>query len=225
MAFYRANRSFRDPIYKNKSFKCIESSRPSNCCRKPDKSSSYNIYFEKDEEASKDVETEFESDLDPELESFIYIIKNFDLDDSKSSCSISFLNFRNNVEDSETEDSYLVAFNRLKKPLKWLPNRLDLLLYDISTTDHIVNDRKWFKDDYISNRGQLRTLKIGGGPVISKDSDIAVFIVLFQVNPLKYREVVFEDALYLLDININLFNSLKHYKSKGYLEKNRLCTL
>src|SRR6266699_678213 len=33
---------------------------------------------------------------------------------------------------------------------------------------------------------------------------------------------MFENALYLLNINVNLFNGLKHYKSKGYLEKNRL---
>jgi len=33
---------------------------------------------------------------------------------------------------------------------------------------------------------------------------------------------VFEDVLYLLDIDVNLFNNLKHYKLKGYLEKNRL---
>ncbi len=44
------------------------------------------------------------------------------------------------------------------------------------------------------------------------------------MNPLKYCKVIFEDALYLLDIDINLFNGLKYYKSKGYLEKNRLYT-
>src|SRR6266566_759658 len=36
---------------------------------------------------------------------------------------------------------------------------------------------------------------------------------------------MFEDVLYLFDININLFNGLKHYKSGGYLQKNRLCIL
>jgi len=35
---------------------------------------------------------------------------------------------------------------------------------------------------------------------------------------------VFEDALYLLDINVNLFSGLKYYKARGYLEKNRLYT-
>ena len=134
------------------------------------------------------------------------------------------MNFRNNVEDSETEGSYLAVFNKLKKLLKQLPNRPDLLLYDIGTIDHIVNDRKWFRDDYTFNRGQLRTLKTGRGPIISKGNDIAVFTVLSQVNPLKYHEVIFKDTLYLLDIDINLFSGLKHYKLKGYLEKNRLYT-
>ena len=33
---------------------------------------------------------------------------------------------------------------------------------------------------------------------------------------------MFENILYLSNINVNLFSGLKHYKSKGYLEKNRL---
>ena len=108
--------------------------------------------------------------------------------------------------------------------MKRLSNRPDLLLYDIGTTDHIVNDRKWFRDDYTPNKGQLKTLKTGGGPVALKGSDTAVFIVLSQVNLSKYCKIVFEDALYLLNIDVNLFNGLKHYKLGGYLEKNRLYT-
>ncbi len=98
-------------------------------------------------------------------------------------------------------------------------------MYDIGTTDHIVNNRKWFKDDYILNKGQLKTLKTRKSPVAPKGNSTAVFIVLSQINPPKYCEVVFEDALYLLNINVNLFNGLKHYKSGGYLQKNRLYTL
>ena len=103
-------------------------------------------------------------------------------------------------------------------------NRPDLLLYDTNTTDHIVNDKKWFKDNYTLNKDQLKTLKIGGGPIVPKGNNTAVFIVLSQVNPPKFREVMFEDALYLPDIDVNLFSGLKHYKVGGYLEKNRLCT-
>ncbi len=142
MASYRANRSFKDSTRQNKSPKRIESFRSSNRRRKPDRGSSHNTHLKEDEEASKNVEIKPESDLNLELESFIYVIRNFDLDDSKSSCSLSFLNFRNNVEDFETEGGYLTAFNRSKKPLKRSLNRPDLLLYDIGTIDYIINDRK-----------------------------------------------------------------------------------
>ncbi len=222
MASYRVNKPFKDPTYQNKNPKRIENSRLSNRRKKPDRSSNYNIYSKKDEKASKDVETKPESDLDLELESFIYIIKNFDLDDSKSSCFISFLNSKNSVENSETKSGYLAIFNKSKKLLKQSSNRSNLLLYNIDITNYIVNDKKQFKNDYTFNKSQLKTLKIGGGLVISKGNGTAVFIVLSYMNLLKYCEVIFENVLYFLDINVNLFNDLKYYKSKGYLEKNRL---
>src|SRR6266566_7327149 len=138
MASYRANKPSKDSTRQNKGFKRIKSFKSSNRHRKPDRSSSYNMHFKEDEEVFKDVETEPESDLDPELESFTCVIGNFDLDDSKSSCSIGSLSSKNSVEDFKTKGGYLVAFNRSKKPLKRLSNRLDLLLYDINTTNHIV---------------------------------------------------------------------------------------
>ena len=67
MAFYRANRLFKDFICQNKGLKRIESSRLSNCCKKPDRGSNYNTYFEEDKEVFKNVETEPESDLNLEL--------------------------------------------------------------------------------------------------------------------------------------------------------------
>ena len=70
----------------------------------------------------------------------------------------------------------------------------------------------------------MKTLKIGRSLIILKGSGIAVFTVLFYMNLLKYREVVFEDVLNLLDIDVNLFNGLKYYKLRGYFEKNRLYT-
>jgi len=153
MASYKANRPFRDFTHQNKNSKRIESSKLSNRRRKPDRGFNYNTHPKEDEEASKDVETEFESDLNPKLESFICVIRNFDLDDSKSSCFTSSLNFNNNVEDSKTKGGYLTAFNKSKKSLKRSSNRPNLLLYDIGVIDHIINDRKWFRDDYILNRG------------------------------------------------------------------------
>src|SRR6266699_3737557 len=104
MASYKANRPSKDPIRQNKGPKRIESSRPSSRRKKPDRGSSYNTYLEEDEKAFKDAKTKPESNLNPELEFFTYVIKNFDLDNSKSSCFISFLNSRNSIEDFETKD-------------------------------------------------------------------------------------------------------------------------
>ncbi len=72
----------------------------------------------------------------------------------------------------------MATFNKSKKPLKRPPNRPDLLLYDTGTIDHIVNDRKWFKNDYTFNKSQLKTLKTGEDLVISKNNDITVFTVV-----------------------------------------------
>ncbi len=82
MASYKVNRPSKDPTRQNKSPKRIESSRPSNRRKKPDRGSNHNTHLKEDEKTSKD-----------ELESFTYVIRNFDLDDNKSSCSISSLNF------------------------------------------------------------------------------------------------------------------------------------
>ncbi len=150
---HKANRTPRDPTCQSKSFKRIESSRLSNRRRRPNKGSSYNTFFKNDDDkAFKNVEIEPESNPNLELESFTCVIRNFDLDDSKSSCFISSLNFKNSIEDFETEGGYLVAFNKSKKLLKRLPNKPDLLLYDINIINYIVNNKKWFKDDYIFNR-------------------------------------------------------------------------
>ncbi len=134
---------FKDSTRQNKDFKRIESSKSSNRRRRPDRGSSYNTFFKDDDnEVLENVKTEFESDLDPELESFICVIRNFDLNDSKSSFSIGSLNSNNSVKDSETEGGYLTTFNKSEKLLKRSSNRLDLLLYNIGTIDYIVNDRK-----------------------------------------------------------------------------------
>ncbi len=222
---HKANRTPKDPTCQNKGFKRTKSFKPFNRCRRSNKGSNHNTLFKNDDDkAFKNVEIKLKSDPKPKLKSFTYIIKNFDLDDSKSSCSTNSLNSRNSAEDFKTENSYLTAFNKSKKPLKQSPNKPDLLLYNTNTTDHIVNDKKWFKDDYTPNKGQLKTLKIGKSPIIPKDNSTTVFTVVSQINPLKYREIMFENALYLPNIDVNLFNNLKHYKSKDYLKKNRLYT-
>src|SRR6266566_10126823 len=101
---HRANRTSKDLTRQNKSFKRIENFRPSNRRRRSDRGSNYNMLFEDDDDkVFKNVEIEPESDLKLKLESFIYIIKNFDLDNNKSNYSMGSLNFKNNIENFETE--------------------------------------------------------------------------------------------------------------------------
>src|SRR6266566_3972647 len=120
---HRANRPSKDPTHQNKGSKYTESFKPLNRRRKPNRGFNYNIYPEDDEEAFKDAETEFESDLNLELESFTCVIRNFDLDNSKSNCFINSTNSKDNSKDFETEGGYLAAFNKSKRPLKQLPNK------------------------------------------------------------------------------------------------------
>src|SRR6266566_8831740 len=116
---HRANRTSKDLTRQSKGLKRIESSRLSNRCRRPDRGSNYNTFLKDDNNKTlKDVKTELESDPNLELESFICIIRNFDLDDSKSSCFTSSLSFNNSVKDSKTEEGYLITFNKSKKSLK-----------------------------------------------------------------------------------------------------------
>ena len=43
-------------------------------------------------------------------------------------------------------------------------HKFDALLYNISSTDHIINNRKWFVE-FNSNKGKLPVLITGGNPV------------------------------------------------------------
>ena len=60
--------------------------------------------------------------------------------------------------------------NRLKKSGKTKGKKackyykFDVLLYDIGSTDYIINDRKWFVE-FDSDKGKLPVLITGGGPV------------------------------------------------------------
>ncbi|SRR6266699_1532828 len=87
---YKANRTPKDPIYQNKSFKHTKSSKPSNRRQRSNKGSNHNILFKNNNNKTfKNIETEFKSDPNPKLESFTYIIKNFDLNNNKSNYSIT----------------------------------------------------------------------------------------------------------------------------------------
>src|SRR6266699_7260095 len=65
---HKTNQTFKDPIRQNKGLKHIESSRPFNRRRRPNRGSNYNTFFkDDDDETFKDAETKFESDSNLEL--------------------------------------------------------------------------------------------------------------------------------------------------------------
>ncbi len=95
---HKANRTPKDPTRQSKRLKHTESSKPSNRRRRPNRGSSYNTFSKDDDnETFKDAKTEPKSDPDPELESFTCIIRNFDLNDNKSSCFTGSLNSNNKL--------------------------------------------------------------------------------------------------------------------------------
>ena len=66
-----------------------------------------------------------------------------------------------------------------KKACKY--HKFDALLYDTGSTDHIINDRKWFvKFDF--NKGKLPVLIIGGGFVTPQGQGKAFFKVKVKPN-------------------------------------------
>ena len=77
--------------------------------------------------------------------------------------------------------------NRLKKSGKnkgkyaCKYHKFDALLYDTRTTDHIINNRKWFVE-FNSDKGKLPVLITGGGPVTPQGRGKAFFRVKVELN-------------------------------------------
>ena len=69
--------------------------------------------------------------------------------------------------------------NKGKKACKY--HKFDALLYDIGSTDYIINDRKWFVE-FNSNKGKLPVLITGGGPVTPQGRGKALFRVKVEPN-------------------------------------------
>ena len=66
-----------------------------------------------------------------------------------------------------------------KKACKY--HKFDALLYDTGSTDHIINDRKWFVE-FNFNKGKLPVLITGGGPVTPQGQGKALFKVKAKPN-------------------------------------------
>ena len=96
------------------------------------------------------------------------------------SYSLKLNNFSSEGEfNSDSDSDFLVEsdpffhenrVNRLKKSGKTKGKKackyykFDVLLYDIGSTDYIINDRKWFVE-FDFDKGKLPVLITGGGPV------------------------------------------------------------
>ena len=77
--------------------------------------------------------------------------------------------------------------NRLKKSGKtkgkkaYKYHKFDVLLYNIGSTDYIINDRKWFIE-FDSDKGKLPVLITGGDPVTPQGQEKAFFRVKAEPN-------------------------------------------
>ena len=66
-----------------------------------------------------------------------------------------------------------------KKAYKYY--KFNALLYDIRSTDYIINDWKWFVE-FNFDKGKLPVLIIGGGPVTPQGRGKAFFKVKAELN-------------------------------------------
>jgi hypothetical protein len=107
--------------------------------------------------------------------------------------------------DSDSDDS-VIAIPTINTANTGKIGREDLL-YDTGTTDHIVNSRRWYiLGDYKPNKGDIKPLYTGGGPVTPHGSGTAVFTVAISLKPLKYGEIHLKNALYLPGMDVNLMS-------------------
>ena len=100
-------------------------------------------------------------------------------------------------------------------------HKFNTLLYNTRSTDHIINNRKWFVE-FNSNKGKLPVLTTGKGPVTPQDQGKTLFKVKTKPNKGYYITLTLQNALYLPNLNINIVSGQKHYKADGVLIKETL---
>ena len=117
--------------------------------------------------------------------------------------------------------------NRLKKSGKtkgkkaYKHHKFDALLYDTGSTNHIINNRKWFVE-FNFNKGKLPVLITGGGPITPQGRGKALFRVKAELNKGYYITLTLQNALYLPNLDINIVLGQKHYRAGGVLIKETL---
>ena len=100
-------------------------------------------------------------------------------------------------------------------------HKFNALLYNTGSTDHIINNRKWFVE-FDSNKGKLPVLTTGGGPVTPQGRKKTLFRIKAKPNKGYYITLTLQNALYLPNLNINIVSRQKHYRAGGILIKETL---
>ena len=102
-----------------------------------------------------------------------FLMGSYSLELNNSSSEGEFNSDSDSDSDSSVESDPFFHENRANRPKKsgktkgkkaCKHHKFDALLYDTGSTDHIINDRKWFVE-FDSDKGKLPVLITGGGPV------------------------------------------------------------
>ncbi|KAK2070926.1 hypothetical protein P8C59_005387 [Phyllachora maydis] len=134
-----------------------------------------------------------------EQASFILGSYNLAIEEEEESDSSSNSSSSSN---SNTQLAQLLALKRYKK-------------------HHISNSKERFTT-FTPNTGQLRPINTGNGPISPASIGSITLEVLSRKAPPTYTKLVFDNVLYLPNININIVSRVRHYNSGGCLIKETL---
>ena len=115
-----------------------------------------------------------------------FLMRSYSLKLNNSSSEGEF----NSDSDSSVESDPFFHENRANRPKKSRKtkgkkackhHKFDALLYDTGSTNHIINNRKWFVK-FNSEKGKLPVLITGGGPITPQGQGKALFKVKAELN-------------------------------------------
>ena len=137
---------------------------------------------------------------------------NYSLELNNPSLEGEFNSDSDSDSDSSVESDPFFHENKANRPKKsgktkgkkaCKHHKFDALLYDTGSTDHIINDRKWFVE-FNSDKGKLPVLITGGGPVTPQGREKTLFRVKVELNKDYYITLTLQNALYLPNLDINI---------------------
>ena len=118
-------------------------------------------------------ESKYSTSNPSENQAHNFLIGSYSLELNNSSSEGEFNSDSDSDSDSSVESDPFFHENKANRPKKsgktkgkkaYKHHKFDALLYDTGSTDHIINDRKWFIE-FNSDKGKLPVLITGGGPV------------------------------------------------------------